>query len=445
MRGQRHRNLLPSETTTSAVAKLGNGIADIPGTSSTLQASADSLYNSFNQTSIDFSNYNDKSVSTSSPSGGFQTSKNCQKEFENTDESKQQPPNKKHYDQQRYDSRLSGYGDLQANISELSRSQRSDNDTSNQSESGSWKIAQNKKWRPRVKKREVLEPRPICKNCSTEFVITESAKRWFSDRSLQILRRCEACRQGKKVLTPKKHPAPRLPFVPDLTPPVLRHSDTIRGRVPWFTHENFPTLQSHASHIGCKVPSNRGNTTLRVDSEVHEEESQSSDAATHLSVSNTHEDKPKGHHGKEKQKYEGSTSEELGKTSSSCTTPHDKPKGAFWDSTSVSSEDSAKELQDVNPRPYHDLNNKEDFNYDNLSEQETLWCMGTHNSNTSEGEMPDLESSSDSDGQTTKKAREPFIPDPAAFTFKDVSRRGTLTSTLKEAHQNHKAFQKACT
>ena len=69
--------------------------------------------------------------------------------------------------------------------------------------------------------------------------------------------------------------------------------------------------------------------------------------------------------------------------------------------------------------------------------------MGTHNFNTSQSEMPDLESSSDSDGRGTKKAGEPFIPDPAAFTFKDVSLRSTLTSTLKEAHQNHKAFQKA--
>ena len=245
-----HRNLLPSETTMSAVANLGDEIADIPGTSSTPQASADGLYNSFNQTSIDFSNYNDKSVSTSTPkplSGGFQTGKNCQKEFENTDKSKQQPPKKKHYDQQRYDSHLSGYGDPQGNISELSRSQRSDNDTSTQSESGSWKIAQNKKWRPRVKKPEVLEPRPICKNCSKEFVITESAKKWFLDRSLQIPRWCEACRQGKKVLTPKKHPAARLPFVPDLTPPVLRHSDTIRDRVPSFTHVIFRRY-SHTYH-----------------------------------------------------------------------------------------------------------------------------------------------------------------------------------------------------
>ena len=103
---------------------------------------------------MDFSNYNDKSDSTSTPkplSGGFQTSKNCQKELENAAKSKQQPPNTKHYDQQRYDSHLSGYGDPQANISEVSRSQRIDNDASTQSESGSWKIAQNKKWRPRVK------------------------------------------------------------------------------------------------------------------------------------------------------------------------------------------------------------------------------------------------------------------------------------------------------
>ena len=258
-----HRNLLSSKTTTSAVANLGDETADIPGTSSTPQASADSLYNSFNQTSIDFSNYNDKSDSTSTPkllSGGFQTSKNPQKEFENTAKSKQQPPNEKHYDQQRYDSHLSEYGDPQANISEVSRSQRIDSDTSVQSESGSWKIAQNKKWRPRVKKPEVLEPRPICKSCSKEFVITESARKWFLDRSLQIPRRCEACRQGKKVLTPKSHPAPRLPFVPDLTPPVLRHSDTIRDHVLSFTHVNFPTLQSHVSHIGSKLPSNKGDT-----------------------------------------------------------------------------------------------------------------------------------------------------------------------------------------
>ena len=302
-----HRNPLSSETTASAVANLGDEIADIPGTSSTPQASAEGLYNSFNQTSIDFSNYNDKSVSTSTPkplSGGFQTSRNCQKEFENTNKSKQQPPNKKHYDQQRYDSHLSGYGDLQANMSQLSGSQSSDNDTSTQSESGSWKIAQNKKWKPCVKKPEVLEPRPICKNCSNEFVITESANKWFLDRSLQIPRRCEACRQGTKVLTRKNHPAPRLLFVPDLTPPVLRHSDTIGDRVPSFTHVNFPTLQSHVSHIGRKFPSNKGNTTLRVDSEVHDEESQSSDAATHSSVSNTHEDKPKGHRGKEKREYD---------------------------------------------------------------------------------------------------------------------------------------------
>ena len=276
-----HRNLLSSE----AVANLGDEIADIPITSSTPQASADGLYNSLKQTSIDFSNYNDKSVSTSTPKllcGGFQTSKNCHKEFENTDKSKQQPPNKKHSDQQRYDSHLSGYEDFQANSSELSQSQRSDNDTSTQSESGSWKIAQNKKWRPRVKKPEVIEPRPICKNCSKEYVITKSAKKWFLDRSLQIPRRCEACRQGKKVLTPKKHAAPRLPFVADLTPPVLRHSDTIRDRVPSFINVNFPTLQSQVSHVGSKFPLNKGNTTLRVVSEVHEEESQSSDAATRL-------------------------------------------------------------------------------------------------------------------------------------------------------------------
>ena len=129
-----HRNLLSSKTTTSAVATLGDKIADIPGTSSTPQASADSLYNSFIQTSIDFSNYKDKSDSTSTPKplSRFQTTQNCQKECENTAKSKQQPPSQKHYDQQRYDSHLSGYGDLQANISEVSRSQRSDNDTSTQ-------------------------------------------------------------------------------------------------------------------------------------------------------------------------------------------------------------------------------------------------------------------------------------------------------------------------
>ena len=213
--------------------------------------------------------------------------------------------------------------------------------------------------------------------------------------------------------------------------------------MPSFTHVNFLTLQPHVSHIGSKVPANKGNTVLRVDSEVHEEESQSSDAATHSSVSNTHEDKPKGHRGKEKQEYERSASEEFRKTSSSCTTPNDKPKGAFWDSTSVSSQDSAKEARDVNPHPYHDLNNKKEFDYDNPFEQQTFWCMGTHSFNTSEGEMPDWESSSDKDGQATEKAREPFIPDPAAFTFKDVSPTSTLTSTLKKAHQNHKAFQKA--
>ena len=193
-----HRNLLSSETTTGAVANLGDEIADVPGTSSTPKASADSLHNSFNQTSIDFSNYNDESGSTSTPkplSGGFQASKRCQKELENTAKTKQQPTNKKHYDQQRYDSHLSGYADLQANISKVPQSQRSDNDTPTQSESGSWKIAQKKKWGPRVKKPEVLEPRPICKSCSKEFVITESAKKWFLDRSLQIPRRCKACRQ----------------------------------------------------------------------------------------------------------------------------------------------------------------------------------------------------------------------------------------------------------
>ena len=210
----------------------------------------------------------------------------------------------------------------------MPRSQRSDNDTSTQGESGSWKIAQTKKWGPRVKKPEVLEPRPICKSCSKEFVITESAKKWFLDRSLQIPRKCKACRQEKKVLTPKKHPAPRLQFVPDLTPPVLRHSDMIEDRVPSFTHVNFLTLQPDVSHIGSKVPANKGNTVLRVDSEVHEEESQSSDAATHSSVSNTHEDKPKGHRGKEKQEYERSASVQFGKTSSSCTTPDDKPVAA---------------------------------------------------------------------------------------------------------------------
>ena len=213
--------------------------------------------------------------------------------------------------------------------------------------------------------------------------------------------------------------------------------------MPSLTKVNFRTLQSHVSHTGSKLPSNEGNTSLRVDSEVHEEESQSSHAATHSSVSNMHEDKPKGHQGKEKQEYERSASEESGKTSSSCTTPDDKPKGAFWDSTSVSSQDSAKEPPEVNTHPYHDINNKKEFDYDNPSDQETFWCMGTHNSNTSEGEMPNLESSSDSDGQETKKAQEPFIPDPTAFTFKDVSLRSALTSTLKEAHQNHKAFQKA--
>ena len=213
--------------------------------------------------------------------------------------------------------------------------------------------------------------------------------------------------------------------------------------MPSFTQVDFSTLQSHVSHIGSRLPSNKGNTTLRVDSEVHEEESQASDAATHSSVSNTHEDKPKGHQGKEKQEYERSASEEFGKTSTSCTTPDDEPKGPFWDSTSVSSQDSAKEPPEVNTHPYHDVNNKKEFEYDNPSEQETFWCMGTHNSNTSEGKMPNLESSSNSDGQETEKARESFIPDPTAFTFKDVSLRSTLTSTLKEAHQNNKAFQKA--
>ena len=142
-------------------------------------------------------------------------------------------------------------------------------------------------------------------------------------------------------------------------------------------------------------------------------------------------------------RVKSSATKEFGKTSSSCTTPDDKPKGAFWDSTSVSSQDSAKEPPEVNTHPYHDVNDKEQFDYDNPSEQETFWCMGTHNSNTSEEEMPNLESSSDSDGQETEKAQEPFIRDPTAFTFKDVSLRSTLTSTLKEAHQNHKAFQKA--
>ena len=72
--------------------------------------------------------------------------------------------------------------------------------------------------------------------------------------------------------TQEKHPAPSLLFVLALTPLVLRHSDTIGDRVPSFTHVNFLTLQSHISHIGSRLPSNKGNTTLPVDSEVHEEE-----------------------------------------------------------------------------------------------------------------------------------------------------------------------------
>jgi len=38
----------------------------------------------------------------------------------------------------------------------------------------------------------------VCKDCGTEFVITEDNKKWFEARQLHLPERCAACRKQRK-------------------------------------------------------------------------------------------------------------------------------------------------------------------------------------------------------------------------------------------------------
>jgi len=289
-----------------------------------------------------------------------------------------------------------------------------------------------------------------CKSCSTDFYINDDNKKWFLDNGLQIPVRCEQCRKKAKLTATAKQlqttPRPRLPFVPDRTPPVLRKTDTVRQRIPTFDHHNFPELNTvinktkQKNHASSSLPTSKQPSTCSHQPDHEPERPTGSfwDSSSQASTQSSQSTIKKGDYW-----FLGSSTE--------C---YDSPKDqeAFWtkgvtDDNDQDDRPQSEQASEAEP-PDQDASQAEfleggtdTHNQDDTIQSEHASVDFNNQDTESSEDMPDLQSSSSDDID-----KEPlYIPSEKDFIFKDTLLRKTLLKCLHEAREHPTAFQEAWT
>ena len=266
-----------------------------------------------------------------------------------------------------------------------------------------------------------------CKNCSADFHLSIDQKKWFLDRGLHIPLTCSQCRQNSKTHAHEDTHAPaarpRLPFVPDKSPPILRQNNGVRERVPDFNQVNYPALPAPAKSSQPHVPNHRRKrksstiqpTTTPSSPRTPRSESPPSPTTT-------------------------------AKSSTSKATITDTPKGSFCDSSSSKSSCSSSPDSSPEKKGSYWSTGQHSESHDSPGEQENFWTGYDH---SSDADMPELQSSSSEGTHTPKpasvKGAHTTIPFPSIddFFFKDRALRVQLSHILSNAHHHREAFHAA--
>ena len=144
------------------------------------------------------------------------------------------------------------------------------NDNDSDSNKEPWITVKTQK-RPRIHKAQAQSPdfveqldpdseTRVCKDCNSNFVLSNSTIDWYARMSLQTPLRCQECQPKNKARAASNNRTSnnqaKVPFVPDTTPPRMKaHPLEAQPAPPIFNQANFPSLQS-ATSVGASIKTN---------------------------------------------------------------------------------------------------------------------------------------------------------------------------------------------
>ena len=196
----------------------------------------------------------------------------------------------------------------------------------------------------------------VCKDCNSNFVLTNSTIDWYARMSLQTPLRCQECRAKNKARAAGNNRTSnnqaKLPFVPDTTLPRLNTRPLeVQPAPPIFNQADFPSLQS-ATSTGTSIKRNPNSdqktaaTSPPTPIETANQETSSNCSLTHeldqddtLSAqeSTTPNSEYDNDQASDNSSNQESTSSGIPNLQSSSTdTTDDRPSGLFWDTSSES-------------------------------------------------------------------------------------------------------------
>ena len=240
------------------------------------------------------------------------------------------------------------------------------NDNDSASNEEPWVTVKTQK-RPRIPKAQAqsrdfvkqLDPdsetRRVCKDCNSNFVLTNSRIDWYARMSLQTPLRCQECRTKNKARASNNRTSnnqAKLPFVPDTTPPRLKARPLgVQPAPPIFNQANFPSLQS-ATSIGASIKTNPNSdqkaaaTSPPTPIKTANQETSSNCSPTHelvqddtLSAQESITPILEYDNDQDSDNFSDQESTSSGiptLQSSSTDTTDDRPSGSFWDTSSES-------------------------------------------------------------------------------------------------------------